>query len=97
MTVPKSISDGPLMSTSDVAKRLKVHRSTVWLWIRRGMLKSEQHGAFHGVRRSALDRFLSFYELEPKKKKRRKAKKKRTAKAKKKRSKTKTKKKARKR
>lgn len=74
MTVPKSISEGPLMSTSDVAKRLNVHRSTVWLWIRRGMLKSEKRGTFHGVRKSALDRFLSFYELEPKKKRRSKTK-----------------------
>lgn len=76
MTVPKTISeDTKLLSTADVAKQLEVHRSTVWLWIKRGMLKSERHGAFHGVKPSELRRFLSFYEPPPPKKRRKKRKK----------------------
>lgn len=77
MTIPKSISDGPILSTANVAKKVGVHRSTVWLWIKRGMLKSERHGesgAFHGVRPAALERFLSIYEIVPANKRKRKTK-----------------------
>jgi len=63
MTIPKSISDGELLSTSDVADKLGVHRSTVWLWIKRGMLSSERHGTFHGVQPKALARFRSLYRI----------------------------------
>ena len=63
MTIPKSISeDDKLLSTSEVAKRCKVHRSTVHLWIKHGLLKTEKHGNFHAIRPSALKRFLSIYE-----------------------------------
>lgn len=77
MTVPKTISeDAKLLSTADIAKRLNVHRSTVWLWIDRGMLPSERHGAFHGVKPFELRRFLSMYEPPPTQKKRRRKKRK---------------------
>lgn len=72
MTIPKSISDGQLLSTTDVAGQLGVHRSTVWLWINRGMLQSKRHGAFHGVRPADLKRFLSVYEIAPTSKRKRK-------------------------
>lgn len=68
MTVPKSIADDGLLSTADVAKQLDVHRSTVWLWIKRGMLPSEKRGSFHGVKPAALKRFLSMYDISAAKK-----------------------------
>lgn len=78
MTVPKTISeDAKLLSTADIAKQLDVHRSTVWLWIDRGMLQSKRHGAFHGVKPAALRRFLSMYEPPPPPKRRKKRRKKR--------------------
>ena len=74
MTVPKSISESSdLLSTADIAESLGVHRSTVWGWIKSGMLPSEKQGpsgTFHGVKPSALKRFLSMYQIEPKKQKR---------------------------
>ena len=77
LTVPKTISeDTELLSTADVAKQQNVHRSTVWLWIKRGMLKSTRHGAFHGVKPSELKRFLSIYEPPPPSKKRKRKRKK---------------------
>ena len=76
MTVPKTISeDDRLLSTSDVAKQCGVHRTTVWLWIKRGMLKSEKHGSFHGVRPREVKRLLEFYAPPPKSKRKRKTKK----------------------
>jgi excisionase family DNA binding protein len=76
MTVPKSISDDGLLSTSQVAEKLGVHRSTVWLYIHRGALASEKHGSFHGVRPAALLKFQNFYKLDdreqPTRKKRKK-------------------------
>jgi excisionase family DNA binding protein len=75
LTVPKSIADDGLLSTSEVAKKLGVHRSTVWLWIRRGALPSEKRGAFHGVSKKALKTFLSVYKVQPSKPKKKAAKK----------------------
>jgi excisionase family DNA binding protein len=77
MTIPKTLSDGELLSTAEVAKQLGVHRSTVWLWIKRDMLPSKKHGAFHGVRPADLKRFLSVYEIVvPRKRKRKRSRKK---------------------
>jgi excisionase family DNA binding protein len=69
VTVPKTISESSdLLSTSDVAEELGVHRSTVWGWIKNGMLPSEKHGSFHGVSPKALQKFRDIYQIEPKKK-----------------------------
>ena len=75
MVLPKSISEDELLSTADVAKSLDVHRSTVWLWIKNGMLKSKRHGQFHGIKPSELERFRSTYVVVSKKKRERKRKK----------------------
>jgi len=75
LTVPKTISeDDRLLSTSDVAEQLGVHRTTVWLWIKRGMLKSEKHGSFHGVRPHEVKKLLDIYGPPPKSKPKRKRK-----------------------
>lgn len=69
MTIPKSISeDDKLLSTSDIAKQLDVHRSTVHLWIKNGLLKTEKHGkerSYHAVRQSELKRFQKIYQIQP--------------------------------
>lgn len=88
MVVPKTISgDAALLSPTDVADELGVHRSTVHNWIRDGMLASEMHGAFHAVSRAEIDRFKKLYVvLDPKpetgkpKKKKKRAKKRRAKK-----------------
>lgn len=80
MTLSKSFQGSGLLATADVARRMGVHRSTVWHWIKTGALKSERHGAFLGVRQSELDRFSSIYQTaapEPRKSKRKAAKSKR--------------------
>lgn len=70
MTVPKSISgDSTLLSTSQVADELGVHRSTVHGWVKSGMLPSTRHGAFHGIKRKDLKRFLTIYNIQPQPKK----------------------------
>jgi len=69
MTIPKTISGSEkLLSTADIAKDLGVHRSTVHGWIKNGMLPSERHGVFHGVKPKDLKRFLSIYNIQPKQK-----------------------------
>ena len=78
MVLPKSISeDDTLLSTADIAQQLDVHRSTVWIWIKHGMLKSVRHGSFHGIRPSALALFQSQYTVAPKRKRNRKKRKRR--------------------
>ncbi len=72
MTVPKAIADDGLLSTAEVAKKLDVHRSTVWLWIKRNMLASEKRGSFHGIKPSALKDFLSMYDIQNAKRPKRK-------------------------
>lgn len=69
MTVPKSISENDnLLSTTQVAEKLGVHRSSVNIWIGEGRLLSEKHGNFHAVSLKALKKFMSFYSIEPTKK-----------------------------
>jgi excisionase family DNA binding protein len=78
MVLPKSISeDDTLLSTADVAQQLDVHRSTVWVWIKNGMLKSVRHGTFHGIRPSELARFRSQYNVVPKNKRKKRKKRRR--------------------
>ncbi len=79
MTVPKALADKGLLSTAEVAKKLSVHRSTVWNWIKTGLLPSVTVAAgdgrpFHGIEPKALARFQKVYVVTPKK--RRKGKKK---------------------
>jgi len=80
MVLPKAIEeDDTVLSTADVAKRLDVHRSTVWIWIKNGMIKSEQRGVFHVIKPAALKDFLSRYSVPPRRKrKKRTARKKRS-------------------
>jgi excisionase family DNA binding protein len=73
MTVPKALADKGLLSTAEVAKQLGVHRSTVWNWIRTGLLPSVEVASgngrpFHGVDPKALKRFRQIYPVMPKKK-----------------------------
>lgn len=64
MVVPKTISeDDTLLSPTEVANELGVHRSTVHNWIRDGMLKSNKHGNFHAVSRVEIHRFSQIYQI----------------------------------
>jgi len=62
MSLPKSIAESDLMSTSDVARAMKVHRSTVWGWLKSGMLKGTRKGSFWCVRPKELERFRKVYQ-----------------------------------
>lgn len=68
MVLPKSIaeSDGKILSTTQVAERMDVHRSTVNIWIKTGMLPASKHGHFWGVRAKDLASFARMYEEAPK-------------------------------
>jgi excisionase family DNA binding protein len=49
-----------LLTTGAIAKKLNVHRSTVWKWISSGMLQSEQvTPRFVGVSEASLKLFQS--------------------------------------
>ena len=52
MTLSKKFKASGLLSTGDVARELDVHRSTVWLWIKSGLLKKSKSkvGGFIGVK-----------------------------------------------
>lgn len=64
MTVPKRISESSdLIATSEIAELLNVHRSTVWTWVKSGMLTSTKVGTFHGVEPDEFERFLSVYQV----------------------------------
>lgn len=65
MTVPKSFVDKKLLSTGEVAKRLNVHRGTVWHWIQIGMLRAERvTERYSGVRPEALAAFKKTYSQD---------------------------------
>lgn len=70
MTLSKKFQASGLLSTGDVARELHVHRSTVWLWMKSGLLKSSKVGDFVGVRRSDLTRFQAMYHVNGDKEKR---------------------------
>lgn len=62
MTVPKSFADQDLLSTGEVAAIMKVHRGTVWHWIRVGLLKAEKVTArYSGVSKRSLSDFKKLY------------------------------------
>jgi len=66
MTVPKALSEAGLLSTTQVAAHLNVHRSTVWVWIKSGLLQHERlgpSGNWIGVSRKQLDAFVSKYPV----------------------------------
>lgn len=67
MVAPRSIQDNDkLLSPSEVAKQLGVHRSSVHNWMRDGMIKSEKHGNFHAIHIDELAKFSKFYEVDTK-------------------------------
>ena len=68
MTLSKKFQASGLLSTGDVARELSVHRSTVWLWIKSGLLKSSKVGEFIGVKRHDLVKFQSVYHVNGEKK-----------------------------
>jgi excisionase family DNA binding protein len=82
MVLPKAIEeDDAVLSTADVAKRLDVHRSTVWIWIKNGMIKSERRGTFHAIKPAELERFLTRYSVPPRRKRKKRAKRKKRSKS----------------
>lgn len=70
MTVPKSLGEGGLLSTSEVAEKLNVHRSTVWNWIKTGLMPSkevsqgERVRPFHGIDPKELAKFCRLHGYE---------------------------------
>lgn len=64
MTLSKSFQGSGLIATTDVARQMGVHRSTVWHWIRTGALKAERSGGFLGIKPGELDKFRSIYRTE---------------------------------
>lgn len=84
MTTPLALKRRNLLSASEVAEMFGVHRTTVWHWIRRGMLTYEQvTPRFIGVSQDAINTFkknfgsVSSAEMEPSKSKKTAAKKRR--------------------
>jgi len=65
LTVPKTFVDQKLLSTGEVAKLMKVHRGTVWHWIRIGLLRSEKvTDRYSGVSRKSLADFKKTYHQQ---------------------------------
>lgn len=58
MTTPSTFKRRGLLSTGDIARRKNVHRTTVWHWIRSGLLKSTRvTPRFRGVSEEDLAAF----------------------------------------
>lgn len=58
MVAPKSIQeDRRLVSPTEAAKILGVHRSTIHNWLRDGLIAGERHGSFHAIARTEVERF----------------------------------------
>lgn len=65
MTVPKTFVDQKLLSTGEVAKLMRVHRGTVWHWIRVGLLRAEKvTDRYSGVSRKSLADFKKTYHQQ---------------------------------
>jgi excisionase family DNA binding protein len=64
MTIPLAVGQRGLLSTSQVANELGVHRSTVWAWVRTGALPAQKLGPkenFFAVRRADMVRFAKLW------------------------------------
>ncbi len=60
MTTPSTFKTRGLLSTGDIAKRQGVHRTTVWHWLKSGMLAYVAvTPRFKGVTEEALATFLA--------------------------------------
>jgi excisionase family DNA binding protein len=58
VTTPSAFKKQALLSTGDIAERLGVHRTTVWHWLKNGMLKSTRvTPRFRGVSEADLKAF----------------------------------------
>ena len=66
VTAPKKLADLGLLTTRQVAKKHKVHRSTVWNWIKSGILRSQRVGQFRAVSAADLAKFRTMYNPTPK-------------------------------
>jgi excisionase family DNA binding protein len=62
VTAPKKLRQDGYLTAGQVAHKLKVHRSTVWLWIKAGALPSKRIGQFRAVDPAALKDFLKVYD-----------------------------------
>jgi excisionase family DNA binding protein len=68
MVAPKSITDSSkLLSVSAVAREMGVHRSTVHVWIRDGIMQTQRHGVHHAIQRREVDRVKKLLGLDSKK------------------------------
>lgn len=66
MTTPTTFKKLGLLSTGDIAARLKVHRTTVWHWLKNGMLKSVRvTPRFRGVTEKDLAAFQANFIADP--------------------------------
>lgn len=62
MTTPSTFKKQGLLSTGDIAQRLGVHRTTVWHWMKSGLLKSTRvTPRFRGVTEADLKMFQSSF------------------------------------
>lgn len=65
MTTPSTFKKRGLLSTGDIAARLGVHRTTVWHWMKSGMLKSTRvTPRFCGVTEADLKAFQANFVPE---------------------------------
>lgn len=65
MTLSTRIHAAGLLSTTDVAERMGVHRSTVWLWIRNGAMEAKKIGGFLGIEVAEFEKLSSRYVVSP--------------------------------
>ena len=61
MVLPNSFVEAKFLSTGQVATELGVHRSTVWSWIKSGLLKHTVVGSHYGIRPKDVTRLLQVY------------------------------------
>jgi excisionase family DNA binding protein len=64
MTIPLTMAQRGLLSTSQVADELGVHRSTIWALVRSGALRSKKLGRkrnFYAVSRDDMVRFAKLW------------------------------------
>jgi excisionase family DNA binding protein len=65
MAPPRTISDSKtLLSVSAAARELGVHRTTVHVWIQRGIVRTQRHGIHHAISRAELARVSGVLGLD---------------------------------